>query len=73
MYLWKTDTQLSLPLRNCFLYSSKFGNSTGMNGPMNGSLNIGPAIDPFFLMYITGRGQQLMDQGKTLTDTDHMI
>ena len=34
-----------------------------MNGPMNGILNVGPAIDPLFLMYMTGR----------VSDSDHGI
>jgi hypothetical protein len=47
-----------------------------MNGPMNGSLNMGPAIDPLFLRYITAQGQQLgmscISLG-ALADTDRRL
>ena len=44
-----------------------------MNGPMNGILNVGPAIDPFFLMYMTGCVSD-SDHGHSwekFSDTDH--
>lgn len=55
-YLWKTDTQLRGPLAHCSRYPSNFGWSAWMNGPMSGNLKVGPAMEPFRLMYMTRNG-----------------
>lgn len=54
-YLWKTDTQLRGPLAHCARYESNLGCSAWMKGPMRGILKVGPAMEPFCLMYMTER------------------
>lgn len=55
--LWKIDTQLIFPLAHCASYASNLGFMPCRKGPMNGILNLGPAIDPFLYRYVTAESQ----------------
>lgn len=46
-YLWKIETQLRGPLSHFCKYSSNLGLRDSRKGPMKGSLNDGPTMDPF--------------------------
>ena len=59
--MWNTETQLSGPLAHCARYESNFGCSACRKGPMNGILNVGPAIEPFRLMYMTTGSVSMYD------------